>query len=280
MGKPLERQALDTLGKKWDRGKGTREKLLQNTREFARFVGEKYGLEKLENLKPKMVEAYIRDLQDRGKSASTLAGKMTALRELASAIGKQNIVPRANKDYGIERTRINPQVVDQDKIGQIRAALHARAGAGNKTAKMMVAADALRESFGLRAKESLMSKDIIEKGGKLYLVVEGAKGGRPRELAVDNEAKLRAVQMVAETSKALGSGTGRIIPPTMSLKEAYDAQRNDWKALGGTRENNANMHGERHAYARDLDEKGAPKAEIMADLGHGENRSPAAYGVK
>lgn len=280
MGKPLERQALDTLGKKWDKAQGTRCKSLQNTREFARFVSERFGLEKIDNLKPRMVEAYIRDLQDRGRSASTLAGKMTALRELAAAIGKQNIVPRDNKAYGIERNRINPQIVNSDKINEIREVLQARALAGSHVAKMMLAADALRESFGLRAKESLMSKDIVEKDGKMYLAVEGAKGGRPRELAVDNEAKLRAVQLVAEMSKALNSGTGRIIPPDMSLKEAYDAQRNEWRALGGTRENNANMHGERHSYARDLDSNGATKAEIMADLGHGGNRSPASYGVK
>lgn len=279
MGKPLERQALDALGKKWGGAKGTRVKSLQNTREFAKFVSERYGLEKIDNLKPRMVEAYIRELQDRGRSASTLAGKMTAVRRLASAIGKQNIVPRENKDFGIERTRVNPQVVDQGKIREIHATLLLRAGAGNVTAKMMIAADALRESFGLRAKESLMSKDVIEKDGKMYLVVEGAKGGRPRELAVDNEAKLQAVKLVAETAKALGSGTGRIIPPNLCLKEAYDAQRNEWRALGGTRENNANMHGERHAYARDRDAGGATKSEIMADLGHGENRSPAAYGV-
>lgn len=116
------------------------------------------------------------------------------------------------------------------------------------------------------------TKDLIEKGGKTYLVIEGAKNGRPRELVVDSEAKLHAVQLVAETSKALGSGTGRIMPPEMSLKESYDAQRNTWRALGGTRENDANMHGERHQLARDMDNEGASHGEVMDTLGHGEGR--------
>lgn len=280
MAKSLERQALDTIGKKWDKGKGTREKLLQNTREFAKFVSDRYGLEKIENLKPRMVEAYIRDAQARGLAASTLAGKMTALRELASSVGKQNIVPRDNKAYGIERIRVNPQMVASDKLNEICEALNTRAMSGDQIARMMVAAGALRESFGLRAKESLLSKDVIERDGTLYLIVEGAKGGRRRELAVDTDAKLRAVQLVAETSKGLGSRTGTVIPPSMSLQSAYNAQRNAWRALGGTRENNANMHGQRHGHARSMAANGATKAEIMAELGHGERRSPSSYGVK
>ena len=144
---------------------------------------------------------------------------------------------------------------------------------------MMVAADGLREAFGLRAKESLMSKEIVDRDGKQYLIVEGAKGGRPRELAVDNEAKAKAVQVVLETSKDLGSGTGRIIPPELTLKGAYNSQRNEWRALGGNKENDANMHGERHMHAREMAGNGATKEEIMADLGHGESRSSSAYGV-
>ncbi|MBJ6724392.1 integrase domain-containing protein [Geomesophilobacter sediminis] len=144
----------------------------------------------------------------------------------------------------------------------------------------MVAADALREAFGLRAKESLMTSAVVVKDGKEHLSVEGAKGGRPRLLPIDNERKTEAVKLAQETSKSLGSGTGRIIPPEMTLKEAYDAQRNEWRALGGTRENNANMHGERHLHAREMSADGATKEEIMADLGHGEDRSPSSYGVK
>ena len=163
------------------------------------------------------------------------------------------------------------------KITMALDTLQHRAEGGDRTAKMMFAACSLRESFGLRSKESLMSKDVVERGGKLFLVVDGAKGGRPRELEVRTEAQIKSVQLVAETSKSLGSGTGRIIPPEMSLKQAYGAQRNEWRALGGTRGDGANMHGSRHGVARELHKDGKTNAEIMATLGHGEDRSPAAY---
>jgi hypothetical protein len=96
-------------------------------------------------------------------------------------------------------------------------------------------------------------------------------------MEVRTEGQLRAIQLVSETSKALGSGTGRIIPPNMSLKQAYDAQRNLWAKYGGTRAAGGNMHGERHGYARERDSGGATKSEIMSELGHGEDRSPASY---
>jgi len=280
MGKSLERQALERMGKNWSKASLTREKLLGNTREFAKFVSERYGLEKIDNLKPKMVHAFVREMHERELAPSTMAGKMTAIREIAAAIGKQNIVERQNSDYGIDRVRINPQMVNHDRLGEVRQAIEARAAQGDKIAQMVRAADGLREEFGLRAKESLLSSKVEEKNGKLYLTVEGAKGGRPRELEARTDGQLKAVQLVAETSRELGSRTGRIIPRDLSLKQAYDAQRNLWRECGGTRENGANMHGERHAYARERDAEGASKAEVMANLGHGENRSPAMYGVK
>src|SRR6185369_10395597 len=278
MGKSLERQSLDRMGKNWSKASLTREKLLGNVREFSRFVEGKYGLQKIENIKPHMVMAYVSTLHERGLAASTKADKMTAVRELAEAIGKRNIVERHNSDYGIERVRVNPQPVDLGRLVEVRQSIAERANQGDKVARMVLAADALRTEFGLRAKESLLSSKLEERaGGKMYLIVEGAKGGRLRELEVRNEGQLRAVRLVAETAKALGSGTERIIPPKMSMKEAYNAQRNLWRQCGGTRSTGANMHGERHGFARERDADGATKSEIMSELGHGEDRSPSAY---
>ena len=273
----LASQALARIGKDWSKSSLTREKLLSNTREFARHVAKNYGLERIDNMKPGHVQSYVNDLHDRGLAPSTMADKMTAVRIIAVAIGKQNIVQRTNAAYGIERVRINPQTVNHDRLVEVRQAISDRADHGEKIAQMVRAADGLRVAFGLRAKESLMSSKVAVKDGKLILTVEGAKGGRPRELEARTEGQLRAVQLVAETAKALGSTTDRIIPPHMSLKQAYDAQRNLWRECGGTRAAGANMHGERHGYARDRDAEGATKSAIMSELGHGEDRSPSAY---
>lgn len=273
----LASQALARIGKNWSLSSLTREKLLSNAKEFARHVEKNYGLERIENLKPGHVQSYVESLHERKLAASTMADKMSAVRIIAVAIGKQNIVQKKNAAYGIERVRIKPQAVNHDCLGKVREAISARADQGDKVALMVRAADSLRLSYGLRAKESLLSCKVEEINGKLFLTVAGAKGGRPRELEARNEAQLQAVQLVAETAKVLGSGTGKIIPPHLSLKQAYDAQRNLWRECGGTRASGSNMHGERHAYARERKAEGATKSEIMKELGHGEDRSPSAY---
>src|ERR1039458_6287884 len=119
-----------------------------------------------------------------------MADKMTAVRVIATAIGKQNIVQRTNADYGIERVRINPQMVNHDRMVEVREAISSRADQGDKVALMVRAADSLRLSYGLRAKESLLSCKVEEINGKLFLTVAGAKGGRPRELEARNEAQI------------------------------------------------------------------------------------------
>jgi site-specific recombinase XerC len=273
----LASQALARIGKNWSKSSLTREKLLSNTRELARYISTNYGLERIDHLKPGHVQSYVNSLHERGLSPSTMADKMTAVRVIAFAIGKQNIVQKTNAAYGIERVRINPQAVNHERLDEVRQVIAAHADQGDKVAQMVRAADGLRTAFGLRAKESLMSSKVEVRNGKQYLTVEGAKGGRPRELEVRTEAQVKALQGVAETAKSLGSNTGRIIPPEMNLKQAYDAQRNLWRECGGTRAAGANMHGERHSYARERNAEGAEKSAIMSELGHGEDRSPSAY---
>ena len=103
----LASQALARMGKDWSKSSLTREKLLSNTREFAQHVAKSYGLERIDNLKPGHVQSYVNSLHDRGLAPSTMA----AVRVIAAAIGKQNIVQKTNAAYGIERVRVNPQEV-------------------------------------------------------------------------------------------------------------------------------------------------------------------------
>jgi site-specific recombinase XerC len=277
MGKTLASQALDRIGKKWDKAKSTREGTLQHIKAFAKFTEHRFGLEKIENLKPGHVQEYVRNMQEKGLSAGTIANRLSGIRLLAKSIAKQNIVCRENKDYDISRVRQNPVLANRDLINSIKTELASRASQGNRVAKMSHAAAVLRDAFGLRAKESIMTSKVYDHCGALRLQVEGAKGGRPRELMVRTPDQIKAVQLVTEISKALGSGTGRIIPPELSLKGAYDAQRQLWSSLGGTRVNRAHMHAQRHDYLQRMREKGASNKEIMRDAGHGENRSPGSY---
>lgn len=275
--KSLSFQALERVGKNWSKASLTREALLQHVKGFARFVEKRYGLEQLENLKPGHVAAYVADMQKQNLSPGTMANRLSAVRQLAAAIGKANIVHRTNAEYGINRVRNNPVIADRDGIEQIKAALAERAQQGDRVAMMTYAATLLRDAFGLRAKESILSSWLIMHEGRLYLRIEGAKGGRVRNLEVKTPEQLNAAHQIDAMATALGSGTGRIIPPEMSLKEAYDAQRSLWSELGGNRQDRTHMHAQRHDLLQRMHKAGATNKEIMKVAGHGEDRSTGAY---
>ncbi len=275
--KSLATQAVEKIGKNHRVAKLTREGKLQHVKEFARFVESRFGLENIKNLKPGHVKAYAEDLKAKGLSAGTINNRMTAVRDVCKVLGKANIVERNNAAYGVERDRMHPVLANTDRIDQIRSVLARLAAQGDRIAMMCHAAAELRAAFGLRNKESLMSSKLVDTPRGIILLIEGAKGGRPRELEVKTEAQIRAVQLVSEVSQALGSATGRIIPPELSLKEAYDKQRYLWSKLGGTKESSAHMHAQRHERFQEMNREGASHRDIMREAGHGEDRSPGHY---
>lgn len=276
--KPLSSQALDRIGKNWGVSSATREARLQHTKDFCKFVSKKFALENVQNLKPNHVQSYVQHMKDAGLDNGTMCNRMAAVRTLAEAVGKGNIVAVKNKEYGITRgSRQNPIIANQSEVDRIRTTLTELANTGNRIAMMCHAAAELRDAFGLRSKESLMSSKLVDTTNGVALRIEGAKGGRARDLRIGNADQLRAVQQLAQVSQALGSATGRIIPPEMSLEKAYNAQRTLWRELGGTKKVAAHMHSARHTTAQTMNAEGYTKGEIMAWLGHGEDRSPFCY---
>ena len=274
MGKSLQSQALEKLGKDWSQASTTRVARLQTVTNFSEFVAERFGLERIDSLKPAHIAQYVQALQDKGLSNRTICNRLAHVRELASSIGKANIVPRSNAELGVERSvRADPRLLNTEKVAEIRQTLSERAATGDRTATMMVATAEMREAFGLRHKEAMMSSRVIN--GRLQ--VEGAKGGRPRELPIDTDAKRSAVSLSQETAKVLGNANGRPIPPEMNLKQALQAESRTWHELGGTREANASMHLARHDYCQRASADGKTNAEIQQDLGHGDDRSLSAY---
>lgn len=276
--KPLSSQALDRIGKKWDLAKETREAKLQSISRFANFVEQKFGLQKIDNLKPGHVQAYAEYLHQKGINARTGANYMSAVRDVCKAIGKSGIVAKDNATYGFNGvSRQNPLSVNSEKINAIRSLLEAKAATGDRLALMMSVSAAMRDAFGLRQKEALLSNAVIIKNNQKYLEVKGAKGGRLREVLIRNDKQVNALERVAATAAALGNGNGRVLPPEMSLKEAMKSESKEWHQLGGTREAQANMHAQRHAYAQERLSAGATKAEVNQELGHGDHRSLGSY---
>jgi integrase len=285
--KPLTVQALERIGKDWSKSSEDREAKLQHVKEFASFAAKTYGLQDIGNLKPRHVEGYINNLREQGLSNGTICNRLVHVRLLCDKIGKPGIVGRENEMYGVNRgeSRSNPITQNTEKVEQIRAQIREIAATGNQKYIMANAAAELRDAFGMRAKESLCSTKIVEIQGFANLRVniseavrvEGAKGGRIRDIAITTKAQVEALRTAQEASRLVGSVTGRIIPPHMSLKQAYNAQRYIWEKLGGTRAEAAHMHSDRHEHAQELVRQGYTAAQIQQILGHGDDRPISCY---
>lgn len=276
--KSLASQALEKLGKNWSVGSETREAKLQTVKRFAVFVESKFGLERIENLKPGHIAAYVSSLHEQGIDPRTGANYMSHVRDLCQAIGKGGIVAKDNAAYGFGGvSRQNPLHLNVDKVNEIRSLLEAKAASGDRIAVMMSANAAMRDAFGLRQKEAMLSHQVVLKEGRMHLVVEGAKGGRPREIPVRNQKQINALDQQKGAAAALGNANERSIPPELSLKVAMKEESKIWHKLGGTRVVKANMHAQRHAYAQERLHQGASKAEINREMGHGDHRSLGSY---
>lgn len=264
----LTNEARKLIGKSWGKSSLTRQKLLQNVRSIANNMASQ-GLQHIDNMKSKHVERFFDSLKEKELSASTMQNYATAMRVIAAAIGKSAIVPETNKALGITRTeRYQPISANLDKMTSIREQLSLKD-------ERLAAAFDMRDAFGLRAKESLLSKQVVERDGKQYLNVEGTKGGRPRQVAIENEKQLQAIEQVQRIINA--QGTTSIIPKDMDLKQFYNYQKNTISALGARRADGSNMHAQRHSFAQKETANGKSSGEVQAELGHGEERTLRHY---
>jgi len=249
----------------------TNEKNLNNVSRLCDKIQEKFGLEKIENLKTNHLKTVFKDLQNQGLSNSTLAGYATAARMIASQIHKENIMPRMNKELNISRAgeRLQPLTCNTAKQAEITQALY------NKSEYLGLAAD-MRQEFGLRAKESLLSnKIVLDAQGKIFLQVEGSKGGRARTVEIKTQEQRAIINKVQAHIRA--NEQNSIIPRDQTLKQAITQQRNALSAAGATRADGSNAHAHRHAYAQNRAAEGATRGQIAEELGHGREEIVSHY---
>lgn len=266
MARKLEHEARQLVGKSWGKGSGTVKKLLSNIRSIARFM-ETQSLQSIRHMKTKHVLKYFDYQKQRGLSASALQNHATAMRTLAQAIGKQNIMPRTNRELGIVRTgRYNPKTTDPARQEQLRDALY------QKHPALGVAHD-LRTAFGLRAQESITAR-VVNRSGEELIRVTG-KGGRIREIAVDTPEKSTALLAFKQFTKE--QGTPGVIPANMTLKQFYTYQKNVVYRAASTKESKSNMHLLRHQHAQNMKRDGKTDKEIAEELGHWREESARHY---
>lgn len=199
----------------------------------ATAVATGYGNLGIRGLKPKHVEAFVDYWKDEEYAVGSIKNLMTCMRQWAEYIGKENVVKRTNREYGID-DRI--YVTNLSKAKLLPPEQFARL-----TDEYTKASIRLAIEFGLRREESIkIQPEWADLGDKLRLKDSWTKGGRYRELPIttaDQRAALDAATVVANGKS--------LIPPKMR----YVDQLNRFKAQcqkAGIR----GVHSLRHHYGQ------------------------------
>jgi len=231
MGK-LEWQARFVVGKMRGCSSLTRQDRLNCLGRIGKSM-QAYGLQNIRDIKPKHIERYFAELRGQGMSPARMANHATAMRTLCRMMGKSDIVG-SNQQLGCSRdlknrTKHADERMDPSKAAEVRA---------NLSQKCSIVYD-MALHFGLRQKETLLSHQVVNREAGQYLIVEGAKGGRPREIPITTAAQRELLALNHTYRKEHG---GTLIDGDKTLKQGLQQLQNELAAAGATRESLANMH--------------------------------------
>jgi len=237
------------------------------------------------SLRPKHVEALVREWLESNAAVGTIKNRMIALRWWAAKVNKQNVVARSNDHYGIPcRQYANgtnrAKDLEAEKLTRVT----------DPHVKMSLE---LQREFGLRREEAIKIRpQLADRGEILWLKDSWTKGGRERQVPIRTESQRTAL----EQAKAL-AGKNSLIPGHKTYKQQKNLYEGQCLRAGLSK-----MHGLRHAYAqrrfeeltgfraplaggphsadlsadeRALDKKA--RAVISAELGHNREQITVTY---
>lgn len=187
----------------------------------------------IQNLKPKHIEALVTFWKERGLAIGTIKNLMIELRRIAEYIGKENIVKKKNREYGIDdRT----YVTNVSKANKVTDEQLARVSDSYTKASLR-----LQREFGLRREESIkIHPEWADLSDRLRLKDSWTKGGKYREIPIVTAEQRKAL----DDAKAL-AGTGSLIPEGMRYKDQLERFKSQCAKAGI-----AHVHAQRHRFAQ------------------------------
>ncbi len=187
----------------------------------------------IQNLKPRHIEALVAHWKERQLAIGTIKNLMVELRRVAEYIGKENIVKRTNREYGIDN---RAYVTNVSKANEVTKEQLSRV-----TDPYTQASLRLQREFALRREESIKIQPAwADLGDRLRLKDSWTKGGKYREIPIVSEGQRRAL----DDAKAL-AGNGSLIPQGRRYKDQLERFKSQCAKAGIT-----HVHGQRHRYAQ------------------------------
>lgn len=184
-------------------------------------------------LKPKHVEALVKDWLAQQLSVGTIKNRMAVLRWWAQKVDKQNVVARSNDHYGIPDRQFvtngsKAKSLGEPDLDKIR----------DPYVRMSLE---LQQAFGLRREEAIkFSPGYADRIDHITLKASWTKGGKERDVPVRSDEQ----RAVLDRARRLAAG-GSLIPTDRNYVQQLRAYERHTANAGLSK-----MHGLRHAYAQ------------------------------
>jgi site-specific recombinase XerC len=208
---PLQDQLISIYSRNREDSHATQRKRSWCLGAAARALTEKFGLQKLENLKHKHVQFLVELWKETDTRRRSIEEKLTYLRWMLHKIGKQNLLPKTNRELGIEpgpRHTRACKIVTDERLAEILAAI---------PDPRIQSAVLLARHVELRFKEAMLFRPGRDCDGERVWIKRGSKGGRPRYLYVHNANQKEFL----EGARRLASKDGALIPKECSTYETW-----------------------------------------------------------
>ena len=185
------------------------------------------------SLKPKHVDALVKQWLDRELSTGTIKNRMAVLRWWAQKVDKQNVVARSNDHYGIPNRQFVTNVTKAKSLNrsELDKVLDPHVRMSLK----------LQQAFGLRREEAIKFRPgFADRGDHIHLKASWTKGGKMRTIPVRTQEQR---ELLDRAQRFVGGAS--LIPANRSYVQQLRVYERLTANAGLSK-----MHGLRHAYAQ------------------------------
>ncbi len=284
--KNLERQ-LDKISHHARQGSfKTRERYLEGSKRFCKFLAENYKTQKFSNAQDKHVKAYIDHMQEKGLSASTVKTELASIRYFHEQSGSRHQISK-NEKFELVRRQFGGVDRSWSEKEYREMIDHARSLGQDRIADSMI----LAREQGLRIHEALRidraTAESALRTGQLHIK---GKGGLERDVPLREptrellERKIKDVERGQKLFIGSDEKTHLVIKQTQNwIVRHRDKFTEKRESLAP-----ATFHGLRHSYAKEEYEKRISdglneynaRLEVSELLGHSRDDVTRIYLVK
>lgn len=227
----------------------TRERYQQSTERFCKFIAKEFRISKFANISDKHLEAYIKDMQSRDLSPSTIKTDLAGIRFFHDKCSNTRNFLSTNDNFNLERRTFGGvnRSWKEEEFKTFRELCTSRGM--DKISNITL----LARNEGLRIHETLkIDRNIAEKAistGSLNVV---GKGGKERSVPLSQESKEMLQKCIQDVERGKKLFVVEEEKTHLVIKQVQNfINRNREHFQGVDRKANLTFHGLRHTFAQE-----------------------------